>query len=111
MTFKNYIFILLLSSAFSVFAQENAVKLVLAPGNLILANNVAFAYERKLTDRFSAGAKLNFSSKQNVPLSGTLSNFASKQMNSYKFTTNYSMTNFCLGVFLLSSDTTQSLQL
>jgi len=66
----------------TAFGQKNAVKLVLAPGKLALANNVGLMYERKLTDRFSASAKFNFSSKAAAPLSGRLSEFAQEQLDS-----------------------------
>ena len=64
------------------FGQKNAVKLVLAPGKLITSNNIGLVYERKLTDRFSANLKFNFSSKQAAPLSGVLSDFAQGQLDS-----------------------------
>lgn len=66
----------------AIFGQKNAVKLVLAPGKLMTANNVGLAYERKLTDRFTASLKFNFSSKNAAPLSGALTEFAKDQLDS-----------------------------
>ncbi|MFK8045459.1 MAG: hypothetical protein AB8B72_08185 [Crocinitomicaceae bacterium] len=74
-----------LLSSLTVLGQDNVVKLVVAPTNLVLANNIALAYERKINERFSANVKFNFSSKPTIPLQSTLANFASKQMNSYRF--------------------------
>ncbi len=72
----------LLFASTVAFGQKNAVKLILAPVNLITANNVGLAYERKMTDRFSVGLKFNFSSKSAAPLSDVLSEFAQEQLDS-----------------------------
>jgi len=85
MVLKKIVLFSLLSISTCAIAQGNIVKLVVAPINLILANNIALAYEHKINSHYSANVKLNFSSKQSVPLRSTLSNFASKQMNSYRF--------------------------
>ncbi|MFK8045460.1 MAG: DUF3575 domain-containing protein [Crocinitomicaceae bacterium] len=79
---KKTLMMCVLLASTAVYGQKNAVKLVLAPGKLALANNIGLMYERKLTDRFSASAKFNFSSKAAAPLSGQLSDFAQDKLDS-----------------------------
>ena len=79
---KKTLIICCLLLATAAFGQKNAVKLVLAPGKLITANNIGLMYERKITDRFSASLKFNFSSKGVAPFSGRLSDFAKDYLDS-----------------------------
>lgn len=60
---------MLLGVAASASAQSNSVKFTFSPG-LVLANNLAFNYERKFSDKLSLNARLNFTSKKAVPLNG-----------------------------------------
>jgi hypothetical protein len=64
---KKLLLVLSLGLAFGANAQNNSVKFTLSP-SLILANNLAFNYERKFADKFSVNARLNFTSKKAVPL-------------------------------------------
>ena len=66
---KTILFLLLLVTAGFANAQNNSVKFTLSPG-LILANNLAFNYERKFAYKFSIDARINFTSKNQVPLNG-----------------------------------------
>lgn len=79
---KKTLMICFLFASTAIFGQKNAVKLVLAPGKLVTANNVGLAYERKLTDSFTASLKFNFSTKNAAPLSGALTEFAKDQLDS-----------------------------
>ncbi|MFK8037508.1 MAG: DUF3575 domain-containing protein [Crocinitomicaceae bacterium] len=79
---KKTLIICFLLTSMAAFSQKNAVKLVLAPVKLIVANNVGLAYERKFTDRFTASLKFNFSTKSAAPLSTTLTEFAKEQLDS-----------------------------
>lgn len=63
---KRILFILYLGLATGASAQSNSVKFTVSPG-LVLANNLAFNYERKFSDKFSLNARLNFSAKRAVP--------------------------------------------
>lgn len=90
-----------LLASMAAFGQKNVVKLTLAPTKLILANNVALSYERKLTDRFSAGLRFNFSSKNAAPLSGELSRLAEESLNNAEvnadiFNNKFTSTGFAL---------------
>lgn len=66
---KKILLLLLLGAATGASAQSNSVKFTLSPG-LIMANNLAFNYERKFADKFAINARLNFTSKKDLPLNG-----------------------------------------
>ena len=70
---KKTLFILCFGLAFGASAQNNSVKFTVSPA-LALANNVAFNYERKFSDKFSINARLNFTSKKTMPLNSIATN-------------------------------------
>lgn len=77
---KPFLFILV-ALPFLAQAQDNSVKLTLSPA-MVLTNNVALNYERKLTDFFSANVRVNFSSRKSVPFNGLATNLVGDLLDS-----------------------------
>ncbi|WP_066756609.1 DUF3575 domain-containing protein [Crocinitomix algicola] len=63
---KKILLVVLLAAGFNASAQNNSVKFTVSP-SLALANNLAFSYERKFSDKLSVNARVNFTSKKAVP--------------------------------------------